>query len=84
MAVKAEVLATAASPLFNGNPDYSGMKGKNGQSLFAASPDPLKWQRALDACKAALNAATAAGASLYQFRLNANVTHMSDSTKQPC
>ena len=82
LALKAEVLATQASPLFNGNPDYAATKGKNGQPLFSASPDPAKWQRALDACRAALNAASAAGASLYQFRLNANVTHMSDSTKQ--
>src|ERR1700744_595568 len=31
LAVKAEVLATAASPLFNGNPDYAGMLDKNGK-----------------------------------------------------
>ncbi len=82
LAVKAEVLATQASPLFNGNPDYSGMKSKDGKLLFSAAAYPAKWQKALDACKAAVTAANAAGASLYQFKLTGNVTHMSDSTKQ--
>ena len=81
LAVKAEVLATAASPLFNGNPDYSGMVNKAGKPLFSTAPDPAKWQRALDACKAALAAVNASGASLYQFKLTGNVVHMSDSTK---
>lgn len=81
LAVKAEVLATQASPLFNGNPDYEGMMGKNGKPLFSSAPDPTKWQRALTACQAAITAANAAGASLYQFKLNGNVVHMSDSTE---
>jgi hypothetical protein len=81
LAVKAEVLATEASPLFNGNPDYAGMVGKDGKALFSTSADPAKWQMALDACNAALTAANTSGASLYQFKLNGNVVHMSDSTK---
>jgi len=80
-AVKAEVLATQASPLFNGNPDYVAMKGKDGSSLFPAA-DPNKWKKALDATKAALDAATAGGASLYQLKVTGNIVHMSDSTKQ--
>lgn len=82
LAVKAEVLATQASPLFNGNPDYAGMKGKDGNPLFTAAADPAKWQKALDACKAAMAAVNTAGASLYQFKITGNVVHMSDSTKQ--
>lgn len=82
LAVKAEVLATQASPLFNGNPDYASMKGKDGQNLFSTSADPAKWQKALTACQAAIDAANAAGASLYQFKLNGSIAHMSDSTKQ--
>jgi len=81
LAVKAEVLATQASPLFNGNPDYSSVKGLKGQRLFPASPDPAKWQRAADACRAAIDAATTTGAGLYQFRTNGNIIHMSDSTR---
>jgi hypothetical protein len=82
LAVKAEVLATMASPLFNGNPDYAGMKGKDGKPFFSAAADPAKWQRALDACKAALTAANVAGATLYQLKISGNVTHMSDSTRK--
>ena len=82
LAVKAEVLATQASPLFNGNPDYSSMKGKDGESLFSATADPQKWQAALTACQAALTAANAAGAALYQLRVTEPVVHMSDSTQE--
>lgn len=81
LAVKAEVLATAASPLFNGNPDYLAWKGKDGKSFFSPA-DPGKWQKAQDAVKKALDAATAANASLYQLRITGGVTHLSDSTRQ--
>jgi len=80
LAVKAEVLATQASPLYNGNPDYSPMKGINGESLFSASSDPAKWQAALTACQAALAAANSAGAALYTLRINEPIVHASDST----
>ncbi len=80
-AVKAEVLATQASPLFNGNPDYVSVKGKNGQNMFSTAVDPGKWQKAADACKDAIDAATAVGAGLYQFVPEGNIVHMSDSTK---
>ena len=81
LAVKAEVLATMASPLFNGNPDYAAFKGKDGRNLFSAAADPAKWQRAATACKAAIDAASAAGVQLYQFVPQGNIVHMSDSTK---
>lgn len=82
LAVKAEVLATEASPLFNGNPDYASFKGKHGENMFSTSIDPAKWQRAADACKAAIDAAQAQGAQLYQFVQQGGVTHMTDSTKE--
>ena len=81
LAVKAEVLATAASPLFNGNPDYAPFKGKDGKNLFSATADPAKWQRAADACKAAIDAASGSGVKLYQFVPQGNIVNMSDSTK---
>lgn len=81
-AIKAEALATQASPLFNGNPDYAGIVGKDGKNLYATSVDPAKWQRAADACAAAVTAANASGAALYQFVPQSGVTHMSDSTKR--
>ena len=80
-AVKAEVLATQASPLFNGNPDYAGIKGLDGTPLFSTAADPAKWQNAVAACKDAIDAVSANGAALYQFVAQSGVTHMSDSTK---
>ena len=56
LSVKARVLVTAASPLFNGNPDYQGLKNKDGTPLFGAQPDPAKWERAVDACLEAVQA----------------------------
>ncbi|MBS1603096.1 MAG: RagB/SusD family nutrient uptake outer membrane protein [Bacteroidetes bacterium] len=82
LAVKAEVLATQASPLFNGNPDYAGFKDVDGKPLYPASADASKWQKAADACKAAIDAAQASGAGLYQFVPQSGITHMSDSTKK--
>lgn len=81
MALKAEVLATQASPLFNGNPDYASVKGKDGQLMFSTTMDPAKWQRAADACKAAIDANVAVGAGLYQFISQGGIIHMSDTTK---
>lgn len=82
LAVKAEVLATQASPLFNGNPDYASAKGKEGQSLFPTTFDPAKWQKAADACKAAIDANVAIGAGLYIFIPQGGVIHISDTTQQ--
>ena len=81
-AVKAEVLATQASPLFNGNPDYAGFKGKDGQSLFPQSYDPVKWERAALACKAAIEAAELAGAKPYELRLQGNIVSAGNEIRQ--
>ena len=39
LAVKADILATAASPLFNGNPAYASFVDKDGQNLFSGTYD---------------------------------------------
>lgn len=67
LAIKARVLVTAASALFNGNTDFTGLKANNGVALFNTSYDASKWVRAADACKAAIDMAAAAGAKLYYF-----------------
>src|SRR5690606_6260489 len=46
LAIKAEVLVTAASPLFNGNPDYANFKDSRGVQLFNPVYDPEKWVKA--------------------------------------
>lgn len=70
LALKARLLVTAASPLFNGNPDYKGFKDKDGVLLFSQEEDPAKWQKAADACKEALD--NLPDASLYEFTRDMN------------
>ena len=82
LAVKAEVLATSASPLFNGNPDYISFKDKDGISLFPQSFDAQKWQKAADAAKTAITAAEGQGIKLYTFTAPATVGALSDSLKR--
>ncbi|NOW96039.1 RagB/SusD family nutrient uptake outer membrane protein [Mucilaginibacter sp. SG564] len=67
LAVKAQVLATAASPLFNGNPDYVSVKNKDGQPLFNSTYDASKWDKAATACQEAINVAEANGFKLHQY-----------------
>lgn len=67
LAIKARVLVTAASPLFNGNTDYNNFKDKDGAALFPAAYDEKKWERAAAASKAAIEVAEAAGTRLYRF-----------------
>ncbi|NOW95132.1 RagB/SusD family nutrient uptake outer membrane protein [Mucilaginibacter sp. SG564] len=81
MSVKAEVLTTAASPLFNGNPDYQGFKDKAGKSLFSTSYDASKWQKAADACKAAITECEAQGLKLYTLPPTGNI-NVSDELKK--
>lgn len=79
LAVKARLLVTAASPLFNGNADYTGFKNQDGALLFNTTYDKQKWVRAAAACKAAIDAAHAAGIQLYKF--NDNIANLSDAMK---
>lgn len=79
LSVKAEVLATEASPLFNGNPDYAGLKNKDGQLLFSSSYDATKWQKAATAAKVAIDACTAAGLKLYTFNAPGTLGTLPDS-----
>lgn len=67
LSVKAYVLATAASPLFNGNPDYATFVDKQGQNLFPSNVDPEKWVKARDAARAAIEACEIAGNRLYYY-----------------
>jgi hypothetical protein len=84
LCVKAEVLATAASPLFNGNPDLASLKNKDGQALFTATYDATKWNRAAAACLDAIKSAEANGYRLHiQSDLTANIpANLTDSLKK--
>lgn len=67
LSLKAKVLVTAASPLFNGDNDFSQLENKDGTPLFNASYDATKWDAAAAACKAAVDACAAAGFELYTY-----------------
>lgn len=80
MAIKAEVLMTAASPLFNGNPDYANFKDKTGTHLFPVAFDARKWEAAVTACKQAITACESAGLHLNtDFVPIAGAQHVTDS-----
>ena len=81
MAVKAEVLVTAASPLFNGNTSMASMVDNRQVHLFSASADPTKWQKAATACLEAINASHSAGVSLFQKTDYLNPYPISDTTR---
>ena len=42
LTLKARLLVTAASPLFNGNKDYANYVDKDGEHLFNSTEDPTK------------------------------------------
>lgn len=82
MAVKAEMLVWAASPLFNGNPDYIGYQDKDGRELFPAAYDPQKWRLAADACKEAIEECEAQGLRLYDILPVNGIRNVSDELKE--
>ncbi len=51
MAVKAQALLFAASPIFNGNTDLANLKNKDGKQLIPQTNDASKWQKAAAAYK---------------------------------
>jgi len=67
LAIKANVLTLSASPLFNGNPDYTSIADNRGVKIFSQTYDESKWKRAADACLEAIQYAEEAGHRLYTF-----------------
>src|SRR5690625_6012119 len=51
MGINSNLLLVAASPLFNGNPDYADLRNSEGVPLFSQQYDPSKWERAASAAK---------------------------------
>lgn len=70
-AVKAEVAVTAASPLYNGNADYTGLVDNRGVEIFnPGKSDQDKKQRWIDAAKAceeAIDYLHSKGHELYKY-----------------
>ena len=66
LAVKAKAAVTAASPLFNGNATYVSFKDSKGRPMFGVY-DQGKWERAVAACKQAIDTCHHAGHGLYEY-----------------
>lgn len=82
LALKAKVLTLAASPLFNGNPDYEGYKDNRGINIFGdnvGTVDKKKWERAATALKNAIDTCHLAENRLYKY---IKIYEMSDTTVQ--
>jgi hypothetical protein len=73
LSVKALVLATAASPLYNGNPDFASLVDNRGIALFNSVYDQEKWKKAADASLAAIQACNEAGIILFNDVTTRNV-----------
>jgi len=86
--IKAKTLVLAASPLFNNNNYYAGFKDQRGIELFPQGDSKQRWQRALEACDAAVRSAeedghiilitTDAGSGAIQ---DVSTTNINDTTK---
>ena len=67
LAMRAEVLLFAASPLFNGNSDYANMIDNKGTVLFPQTYDANKWKAAADAAKEAIDTCIIQKKALYDI-----------------
>ena len=74
LALKARVLVTAASPLFNGNPDYANFVDHDGVHLMSTERSQEKWEAAAAACDSAVVACHKAGIELYEFTDSENIS----------
>lgn len=79
MGLKARVLGTAASPLFNGNTDYASYIDAVYGALFNQSYSNEKWQRAMIAAKEAIDNAASISMKLYTFQPGPTLS-LSDTT----
>ncbi len=82
LALKAQVLTLAASPLFNCNRDYASFTDNRGIQLFPQdnSVEGAKWERAATALKEAIDIAHANNHRLYDFRTASQIAGLSDET----
>jgi len=81
LSLKADVLMTVASPLFNGNPDYAQIKDSKGRDLFPQAYDAEKWKAAADACLQAIQESEKQQIKLYTYVNPPNIGALSDSLR---
>lgn len=80
LGMKAYIAVYAASPLFNGNTDYRNFKNHEGIHFISQDYSEEKWQRAVNACKEAIDLAHLTGYSLYEFQGSLFATGVSEET----
>lgn len=73
--LKAKILITSASPLFNGNSYYADFTNRDGTPLFSGY-DANKWVLAKEACEEALSLCEEAGMNLYEYKGGLQLTDM--------
>lgn len=81
-ALKAKVLVTAASPLFNGNSEQATLKNPDGTQLFNQQVVASRWDAAEQACKEAITVAEAGGHRLYKFDRASSSSVLTDQIVQ--
>lgn len=81
LSLKAEVMVTAASPLFNGNGNYSNFRDGRGVQLFNPDFDKAKWDSAVVACREAVDLCHQVGMHLYYYEQNISQYNLSAATK---
>lgn len=79
--LKAKVLVTAASPLFNGNTDQAALKNQDGTQLFNQKYSQAKWTAAVQACKEAIVVCDEASIKLFEFNPSTVAFTLSDQMK---
>lgn len=80
LALKAQVLTLAASPLFNGNKDFEGYVDNRGINIFGddvGTVDKSKWERAAQALKNAIDTCHLAEHKLFTYN---RLYQISDTT----
>lgn len=65
-AVESQILLYHASPLYNGNSEFSDFKNLDGKVLLNPTYDASRWKKAADASKAAIDLAESQNKSLYK------------------
>lgn len=79
MSVKAMVMVTAASPLFNGNTDYANYTDEKYGPLFNQQYAAEKWEKAMISAKEAIDECESIGLRLFKFQSGVG-QNLSDST----
>lgn len=82
MGLKAKILLTAASPLYNGNTDYANFLDHNNEHFFNQIYDEKKWILAKDALKEVIDLSARRGYKLFQYNeSDYPVPNLSDTIK---